>query len=265
MVLSCGTALHHARLAFAAVGLRPLVRRLPNPDEPDHLASIELQATLPAESDAMLATMIPRRRSDRRPYRDWPPPGAFLAELSERAANEGAVLRVLADGARGQLVPAARDAAAVQGQSAGCQTELSLWSARHASTDGIPPGNLPREPIATLTANRDFVAGDLDVADEPDGGVLLVIGTASDDTLSRLRAGEAISDVLLVATELGLATCLLTQPLEVASVRRFVRDELLDGTLTPQAIVRLGWAPEGPPLPATPRRPVDEVIHRLGE
>jgi hypothetical protein len=43
LILSCGAALHHLRVAFAALGWAAEVHRLPNPDEPDHLAAITLQ------------------------------------------------------------------------------------------------------------------------------------------------------------------------------------------------------------------------------
>jgi hypothetical protein len=99
---------------------------------------------------------------------------------------------------------------------------------------------------------------------EPDGAVLLVLGTASDDPLSQLRAGEALSAVLLHATEVGLATsCPLSQPLEVGTSRVVLRAEVLDGTVSPQLVLRVGWAPIGPPLPPTPRRPIDDTIERL--
>lgn len=54
---------------------------------------------------------------------------------------------------------------------------------------------------------------------EPDGGRLLVLATLADDPESVLRAGEATSAALLTATELGLATCPLSQPLEVTDTR----------------------------------------------
>jgi hypothetical protein len=86
--------------------------------------------------------------------------------------------------------------------------------------------------------------------------------TTSDDPLSQLRAGEALSAVLLHATDLGLATCPLSQPLEIPATRRAIRDEILDGTLCPQLVLRIGWAC-GPPLPATPRRSQLDVVDQL--
>jgi hypothetical protein len=90
--------------------------------------------------------------------------------------------------------------------------------------------------------------------------VLLVLGTASDDRMSQLRAGEATSAVLLRATQAGLATCPLSQPLEVPSTRRLLEEQVLGGALTPQLLLRIGFAPGGPPLPPTPRRPVRDMF-----
>jgi hypothetical protein len=86
-----------------------------------------------------------------------------------------------------------------------------------------------------------------------------VLGTASDDTLSQLRAGEALSAVTLHATSVGLASCPLSQVLEIDATRRSLRDDVLGGAMSPQVVLRLGWAPPVP-LPATPRRRVRDVI-----
>jgi hypothetical protein len=39
LIISCGAALHHLRVALAAAGLAASVDHLPNPDDSDHLAS----------------------------------------------------------------------------------------------------------------------------------------------------------------------------------------------------------------------------------
>jgi nitroreductase len=89
----------------------------------------------------------------------------------------------------------------------------------------------------------------------------VVIATSSDNALSRLRAGEATSAALLDATELGLATCPLSQPMEIPHTCRIIRDDVLSGTAVPQLVVRVGWAPTNAgPLPLTPRRDVNDVL-----
>jgi hypothetical protein len=37
-----------------------------------------------------------------------------------------------------------------------------------------------------------------------------------------------------------------------------LRDDVLDGAMAPQLVLRLGFAPSGPTLPTTPRRPATE-------
>ena len=76
-----------------------------------------------------------------------------------------------------------------------------------------------------------------------------------------VRAGEAVSSVLLTATNIGLATCLLTEPLEVAGQRDLIRRRLLGDGSYPQAFVRVGWAPtSADEVPPTPRRAVRELL-----
>jgi nitroreductase len=266
LVVSCGIVLHHLRVALAASGLRATVRRLPNPEQPDHLAAVSLRPGAPSEADLGTASAITRRRTDRRRYLSWDVPEGFVQELVERAADQGALLRPVREGhERSLLLAAIRDAAAEQEEDPAYQAETALWSGRVADDTGVPVGNLLRDPLGTGAGTaRRFAEGVLEQADErdDDGAALLVLGTASDDPLSQLRAGEATSAVLLHATELGLATCPLSQPLEVRGARAAVRDAVLGGTLCPQLVLRVGWAPTGPELPPTPRRPLEESIER---
>jgi nitroreductase len=265
LMLSCGAMLHHLQVSLAAVGLQPKVHRFPNPAIEDHLAAIELRRG-EAEDDAIrVATAISARRTDRRPYKSWQLPDGFVRELAGRAADQGAVLRLIKDSQqRTVLLDAIQQAATVQEKTSGYETELAMWTGRHGSDDGVPAASLLSSSSAHAEAERDFPEGDIRTrVGEPDGASLAVLGTASDDRLSQLRAGEALSAVLLQATRMGLASCPLSQPLEVGSTRRLLRDEVLGGTLSPQLVLRLGFPQPSPSLPATPRRPVSEIIRRM--
>jgi nitroreductase len=251
--------LHHARHALAAAGLRTTVTRLPNPDEPDHLAALVLTAGSPADADLALAAAITRRRTDRRRFSSWVVPDRMFAELADRAAAQGAVLTDVSDDST-RLVATIADAARIQDANPAHHHETVLWSGRSAGEDGIPAANLLADTPDATPARR-FATGTIEQvdSDEPDGARLAVLGTASDDTLSQLRAGEALSAVMLHATTLGLATCPLSQPLEVDATRATLRDEVLRGAMAPHLVLRIGWAP-GEPLPPTPRRPVADVV-----
>ena len=79
LLLSCGATLHHCSVALAAMGWHAKIHRLPNPGDPNHLASIEVNPQPPGELDVTLAAAIARRRTDRRNYSNWPVPGADIA------------------------------------------------------------------------------------------------------------------------------------------------------------------------------------------
>ena len=264
LMLSCGAMLHHLQVSLAAVGLQPKVHRLPNPVIEDHLAAIELHRGEAGDGAIRLASAISTRRTDRRPYKSWQLPDGYVRALVDKAADQGAVLRFISDPQqRAVLLDAIQHAATTQEKTPGYETELAMWTGRHGSDDGVPAANLLSSSSAHAEAERSFPEGDIQTrANEHDGAALAVLGTASDDSLSQLRAGEAMSAVLLQATQMGLASCPLSQPLEVGSTRRLLRDEVLGGTLSPQLVLRFGF-PQPSPLPATPRRPVSEIIRRL--
>ncbi len=74
-----------------------------------------------------------------------------------------------------------------------------------------------------------------------------------------IGAGEAASEILLAATSVGLATCPVTEPLEIAEIRADIADEVLDNRAYPQIILRLGWPmPDAPELPLSPRRSIED-------
>jgi nitroreductase len=266
LIVSCGAVLHHARVALAAFGWATRVHRLPNPATPDHLAGLELTPHVPTDRDIATAAVISRRRTDRRRMSDWPVRPRDLAHVADRARAEGAVAVAVTDpGARFDLAGAIAQAAVIQESSPGYAVELATWTGRaRGDRDGVPAAGIPAPDRSDDPGSRAFPYGTLPRTTGRRYGQrteLLVIGTSGDDVLSRIRAGEATSAALLAATELGLASGPLSQPLEVAGSRRTIRDKVLGGMAEPQLVIRLGWAPvNAGPLPVTPRRAVEDVL-----
>ena len=264
LMLSCGASLNHCQVAFAALGWQAKVRRYPNPADPNHLAVIELHRSPASEMDVALAAAIPRRRTDRRHYTSWAVPQGDLAMMGARAARAGVMLRRV--DALTNLKRLIADAARRHASDYDYLTELSTWSGRYASTAGVPARSTPEpDPDAVFPA-RSFAGAAL--AQTPDGvddnAVVIALGTAEDDELAWLRAGEATSIVLLTATAAGLASCPITEPLEVADTRTKVAEDVFGADGYPQMLLRIGWAPvNSDPLPATPRRPLGDVVTRL--
>ena len=267
MMLSCGAALHHCTVALAAMGWHARVHRLPNPAEPDHLASMELSAQPPDELDINLAGAISRRRTDRRNYSAWPVPWGDIALMGARAARAGVMLRQV------DLIPRLNaivaESVSHHAQDGEYLAELNAWSGRHGSVAGVPARNTPDPDPQSPIPARVFAGPSLSqppaTPPDEDNAVVLVLGTEGDDELARLRAGEATSLVLLSATAMGLATCPVTEPLEIPKTRDAVRADVFGSTGHPQMLVRVGWAAvNADPLPATPRRPLPEVASRVG-
>jgi nitroreductase len=273
LVLSCGATLHHLQVALRGLGARSTVVRMPDPERPDILARIHLGVADTGrrgdgESDLDEVSAITARRTDRRRYTDWPVPPEHLADLASRAAECGALLRVVPEGpALRTLALAVQTAAAEHAVVPGYDTELALWSGMQSSADGVPANAVPvPDDPGPGVPQRHFASGAMPEGSSPaDGATLLVLGTSSDDRLSQLRAGEAMSAVLLQATTFGLASSPLSEPLELAGTRALIRDQVLDGTLSPQIVLRVGWAPVGEAVPESPRRSLADQMEGLEE
>ncbi|MGQ4615977.1 Acg family FMN-binding oxidoreductase [Nocardia sp. R7R-8] len=267
LVLSCGAALHHLRVAARAEGWETVMHRLPNPAVPEHLAAIEFRPTTCTPADVELARAISMRSTDRRRYSSWEVPAAYIQAVIAAGAATGVLVHdVDAEPARTRLLRTFERAAWHHARDVSYGAELAQWSGRHAAPQGVPARNAvltDDDPAVRPFSNPGLpqaVVRDIDAADR-----MMLLSTSGDDRLSQLRAGEAASAVLLTATTLGLATCPLTEPMELTETRRRIRADVLDDTGYPQIIVRIGFAiPGADPVPATPRRPLDEVVRPLG-
>jgi hypothetical protein len=266
LIVSCGAMLHHLEMALGSFGIDVTVHRLPNPADPDHLAALELRPGRFRDSAVQDAAAMMRRRTDRRPFGNFPMPEQHLDQLVKCASERGAVLRAIDQEQHGEVMRALfREAADLQEEDPAYQSELALWSGRAVSDDGIPNANLLGQTGRAWNGSRNFPVGQIEIpiGAAPDQADFLILGTTSDDLLSQLRAGEALSAVLLRATVLGLASCSLSQPLEVSTTRLRLRDEVLAGTASPQVVLRIGWPHWGTPLPITPRRAVDDFVEAM--
>lgn len=266
LMLSCGAALNHCMVALAALGWQCRIHRLPNPAEPDHLAVIELHRYPASETDVALAAAIPRRRTDRRNYSWWSVPQRDIALMGARAARAGVTLRRV--DALDNLKSIVADAAWRHRTDYDYLTELSTWSGRYASTAGVPARSAPQPDATAAIPARSFAGAVLaqspDADPTEDNAIVIALGTAEDDTMARLRAGEATSLVLLTATAAGLASCPITEPLEITETREEVQADVFGGEAYPQMLLRIGWAPvNADPLPYTARRDLSEMATRL--
>lgn len=262
LLISCGAALNHAVVALAALGWRSTVHRFPDPADTDLLATIEIcPSASPHDVDLRLAAAITQRRTDRRRYGARIVPDGDIALMGARAARLGVMLRRFDE--LESLSAIVAQAVARHAIDRDYLAELTVWSGRYGSVAGVPARNIPPSDVSAPLAGRVFAGPGLaqSAGTAPEGAVLLALGTAADDQLAWLRAGEATSVVLLTATARGLASCPVTEPLEIDDTRAAVRADVFGTSGHPQMLLRIGWAPtDAEPLPLTPRRPLDDVV-----
>ena len=261
--LSCGAALFNLRLAIRMLGAKPLVWPLPDAEtKPTLLASVELAPGRPPTSDerAMFDT-IHQRHTSRAPFAEVPIPASVRFRLEQEAAYEFAVLRMLNAGDASAVLDLAAAAEHELAADFSHQVELSQWI-ETGGDDGIPGEALGYRSVSGPAPVRDFGQASAALV-RPSGRYerqprLAVLATSRDQPGDWLRAGQALERVLLASAEVGLATSLLYQQVELHDVARR-GGKWWPWPEWPQIIIRLGYGPAGK---ASPRRGVDDVIDR---
>lgn len=270
-LMSCGAALDHLRVALAVAGWRVVVTRFPNPNNPQHLATVTFDpaGTGATDVDRCRADAILLRRTDRLPFAappDWASVQSALAGAAARvsAGSDTVRLDVIADEARPILAEASQISESMRLYDRDYHNELDWWTAPFDVADGIPRSSL----VSAAESDRVDVGRVFPVTRDSDRRAdigedhakILALSTPGDTPAEAFTCGEALSAVLLEATALGLATCPLTHVTEVPTSRDMVAG-LLGESRAPQILIRVGIAPavETAP-PPTPRHPVEQVL-----
>lgn len=270
LLISCGAALHHLLVALAGFGERARVEFLPDDTDPDWLATVTLEAHGEVDARARRRLeVMPRRRTTRFTFDPQEPPPDTVQALKQAAADEGAALYVADAAQKRALAELIAEADRRQLSDKAFRRELAAWvhPNRARYRDGMPGyahglGDLASSfgplVLRTFDLGRNLAAKDQDLAER--SPLLVVLATDDDRALSRLKAGAALSALLLEATYADLSASFLNQPIEVPALRTEVARVIgLNPPATPQLILRLGYY-TGKPLQATPRRSVAEVL-----
>jgi nitroreductase len=265
LTLSCGAALHHARVALAAEGWSARVTRMPDPASPAHLARITAGGSQPVTAEATrLIEAVSRRHTDRRPTVDEPIAPELFESIRQAAVAEGAALHRLNAGNLADLASAAAKANEVGEADPDQQAELAYWIGGKRGTTGIPDYALPAAMPQTNIPARDFGhPGTLDVGTGHDHAAEYAILFGHGDTPADwLRAGEAMSALWLLATDRDVAVLPLSSVVEIPATREVLR-RMLAGLGYPYLVLRLGKADPHRPAQPTPRLAPAQIIESL--
>ncbi|NIK59136.1 Acg family FMN-binding oxidoreductase [Kribbella shirazensis] len=260
LFVTMGAAIFNLRVAAAYLGYGSHVHQLRDRRKPDLVAEVELSGPR-VEPLAALAPAILRRRTNREPFTDQRVPDDVRRRLEDAARIETAELQWLErPSRRWWLQMATNEAVAADDGSTVRTAERSRWVGGDRKLDGVPSSALGPLPAGGTTVVRDLAATAADEARivaaferEPQ---MAILATRYDGPLEWLRAGQAMERVLLEATAHGVSTSLLNQVIEHEGLRWQINDPL-GPWRRPQAVIRFGY---GPPVPATPRRPIADVL-----
>ncbi|MGW7528835.1 Acg family FMN-binding oxidoreductase [Streptomyces sp. NPDC054783] len=263
--LSVGASVFNLRVAAAHFGWAPVVRLLPDPEDPGLLANLRLSG--PGRRHPMghrpdLYPAIWRRHSSRFPFSRTPIPANVRAELAEAAHAEGASLTLPRAAETARLLRLAKEAEHRNRTDPDRAMESRRWVHRDPGDGaevGIPRAALGPQDTREQLPMRDFTAQRHAerLAAQPFETLpaVALLATEHDRRSDWLRAGQALEHVLLVATAHGVRASLLHQPMEWADLRRDL-NPAPDRTGHAQMLIRLGYGPEGP---AGPRRAPEQV------
>ncbi|GAB5897981.1 NAD(P)H nitroreductase [Mycolicibacterium mageritense] len=264
-VMSCGVMLDHVRVAMAAAGWSTSVDRFPNPNNLDHLATLQFsQLEFVTDAHRRRADAILARRTDRLPMAapaDWE---SFETLLQARLDDGPVHADVLGDDARQQLTEAAELTESLRLYDSAYHAELAWWTTPFATEDGIPQSALvsaaESERVAMARSFPVTAHSDRRPALNDDAAKIVVLSTDGYSRADALDAGEALSATLLECTLVGFATCPVTHVTELHASRDII-GALIGRDACPQVLVRVGIAPalEDVP-PPTPRRPVEAIL-----
>lgn len=285
LMISVGAAVFNLRVEMLVHGRLPLLYVLPDPARPGLAARITVGPAVKAPPTARhLSQAIPKRHTNRQPFASTPVPAEIVDDLVAAARAEGGDLVVVDAETREILLDLVRMAERRRRNDPAYWAELDEWTRDPAHRrDGVPPeafgpwDALETVPIRNFGLTRPVARRR--AAPFEEGPTIAVLYTSGDTLPEWVRAGAALERTLLTATVFGLATTLMTQPLEIPELRVLLDDlggsggpATPDGSGGPgtpggsgglgagrsaQAVIRFGYGPLSPP---SPRRPVEEFL-----
>jgi nitroreductase len=272
LMISCGAALALTEVGLRAAGWAVTTDRLPDSSDRDLLARFSHARHIDVtDVDRRRARNAFARNSDRRPFQPGLVPQETMESLRGAADGMGTHLHFpTRTDEQTHLAVAVSWADRIERNDAAYVAELASWVREvPENDDGIPlsavPQVTPEHPRHADVPLRDFQVGlsgrdliERDVAEHP---LIAVLLSESDSPLDWLQAGESMMRLMLEAEDVGLASCPLSQAVDLVAFRSRLQTRM-GWQGYPQMMLRLGYPTQsGDPVPSTPRRPLDSILH----
>ena len=275
LVISCGAALAGYQLGLLGCGLALRIEPFPDDAGPAALARIHVSERPGPDLEARQLWPVMRNRRSYRGPMSSAPIELWLRHRLIRVATPASLLRFVPRD-QWQAVERLITAATLElDESPGVNDEIRTWTrGTERSHDGVPAANWQRTSQQTAGAplvQRDFAQGRPFAGTIPTQGIeadpaLAVLMTRGDTPLDWLKTGQALLRVALEMASENAALGYVNQPTEVPGMRTRLAAVLEPSSTAyrvPQLVLRLGYPAEAMP-PATPRRPVQDVLLAAG-
>ena len=273
LTISCGAALSHLQIAIRHFGYAYEVELFPDSNNKDLLARVVINGIKePVKEENSLFEAITRRRTNRLKFEDRELEEPLISKLRSTVTEEGGGaidtwLHIAKEqDEKNSLADLIAEGDRIQLSDKRFRRELASWihSNRSHSKDGMPGyafgyndimSRMGPFVLRTFDFGKGQAAKDRQLA--TGSPVLAILGTKSDEPMDWLRAGMALSRMLLLARSENVWSSFLDQPLEVPKLRAKVQEVLKEEKGFPQLLMRIGYGQDVKP---TPRRQIDEVL-----
>lgn len=269
LIISCGAALFHLKIAIRYFGFQEIVEVFPNDQKPDLLAQISMgHKILASDESKSLFHSILKRRTNRLPFLNKPVAHSLQSELRLAASSQYTQFQIISEYRRQEVIDLIAEGDRLQMANPLFRRELAKWirpgkSSRH---DGIPA--YAQGIDKRLDVIAPFIAVAISLFDigkfqsakdrklAENSPLLGLLRSRHNTPQDWLATGEALGHLLLRARVADIWVSFFNQPIEIPELRSRLQT-LLPENGYPQILLRLGYAQDTKP---TPRRTVDEVI-----
>ena len=271
MVISCGCALFHLNLAMRYFGYKAEEKILPDPQNPDFIASIKLNGKhKPTSEEKELFKAIQNRVTNRLPFDETKVEDSLLDYITDIAKKNKSWLHIIKEGEKkNALSDLISKGDKIQMKDKKFRKELVKWirSSKSKSRDGIPAygyGHSDLKSSLRTLVIRTFDVGNGEAAKDHQlaagSPILVVLGTKTDEIKDWILAGKTLAHILLAASSQNLWASFFGQPVEVPELRPKVL-EIIEKEGFAQIVLRMG---HGDTTAHTFRRDVNDVLHKQG-
>lgn len=258
--ISCGCALFNLRVAAAEAEVALDWTLLPEAEAPDLMARVYLGSGIREPSLADLGDALFHRRTWRNRFKPDALSAGLQTELyNAAAAEDGHVEFLLEPERRQQVVELVKQGDNLLWQDETWREELAQWMHPGRAGDGLTVPRLVaplvRGVVRHFDMGKSIASQDRLLAEQ---SPLLALLTSDGDTpRDWLQTGQALQHLLLVAQQQGVQASYLNQPIQHAQLRPEL-ERHIGAQGHAQILLRMGYPDDR--LPASPRRPLDDVI-----